>query len=467
MANRFPLIIDTADGNKIKELPIGDNLNFDGAGIVNLSSVSITGSISGGSLSSNTTLSVTGNGTVGGTLGVTGNSTFGGTLSVTGNVTASSDIAVTGNVSAATITLGGSNLQLPVQSDWAENNNASLAFIRNKPTSFAPDNLGDIGDVFVDSATVNQVLTYDGFSWTAQDPAGGIGLNNLSVVQNPAGGSGSLVYNNSNGVFTFTPAAVPTAVSQLTNDSGFTTLAEVDSQNYLQTGDVLSSGRITRGVANNQVTLGFDETGLLLTVAVSGNIGGQGTPGSPIILNENISLGVVNATSTVTASTFKDITVDNISLATALTSTSGNITLTNGNITSTNGNISSNFIDANEFRGPTLSNTGGNITLAADNIVLNTRPSIRMGVNPTLPASGNPGDLWHTGTTLATWVQDRGDETPGWISLGGNRAPTGIAVPAFTNATRPSAAIPGQLILNLETSKVQVSAGGNWIDIGP
>ena len=461
MANRFPLIIDTADGNKIKELPVGDNLNFDGAGIVNLSSLSVTGSINSGSLSSGTTLSVTGNSTVGGTLNVTGTSTL------TGNVTASGDLEVTGNLSAATITLDGSNLEPPVQSDWAETNNASLAFIRNKPTSFAPDNLGDIGDVFVDSATVGQVLTYDGFSWTSQNPAGGIGLNDLSVVQNPASGSGSLIYNNGNGVFTFTPGAIPTAVSQLTNDSGYVTLATVESQNYLQTGDVLSSGRITRGVANNQVTLGFDESDLLLTVAVSGNLSGDGTGDDPIVLNDSISLGVINATSTITASTFKDIEVDNIDLATSLTSTGGDITLTNGDITVTNGTISSNFIDANEVRGPTISNTGGNITLAADNIVLNTRPSIRMGVNSTLPASGNPGDLWHTGTTLATWVQDRGDETPGWISLGGNFAPTGLAVPIFNNSNRPSATIAGQLILNTDTSTVQISTGASWVSIGP
>ena len=28
MANRFPLILDTADSNKIKELPSGDNLDL-------------------------------------------------------------------------------------------------------------------------------------------------------------------------------------------------------------------------------------------------------------------------------------------------------------------------------------------------------------------------------------------------------------------------------------------------------
>lgn len=455
MANRFPLIIDTDDGNKIKELPIGDNLNLDGAGITNLSSLSVSGSIGAGSLTSGSTLDVTGAGSIGGT------------LSVTGNVSASSNVTVTGNVSAATITLGGSPLQLPVQSDWTEADSNSLAFIKNKPGSFAPDNLNDIGDVFVSGATLGQVLTFDGNNWYSDDPAGGINLGDLSVIQNPASGSGSLVYNELTGVFTFTPPVIPTNVSQLVNDSGYTTLAEVDGQNYLQTGDVLNSGRITRSVASNQVTLGFDDTGLLTAVSTSGNISGDGTGANPVVLADNITLGVVNATSTSTASTFKDITVDNITLSSDITSTNGNITLTNGDITATNGTIDGNVVSAGEFRGPAFSNLGGDITFSADHIILSTAPSIRMGVNPTLPAIGASGDLWHTGTTLATWVNDRGDGSAGWISLGGNYAPTGLAVPRFFNATRPSPTIAGQLILNIDTVRVQVSTGTAWLDVGP
>lgn len=39
MANRIPLIIDIDDGNKLKELPIGDNLNLQGSAIVNANSI--------------------------------------------------------------------------------------------------------------------------------------------------------------------------------------------------------------------------------------------------------------------------------------------------------------------------------------------------------------------------------------------------------------------------------------------
>lgn len=40
MANRFPIIVDTADNNKLKELPSGDNLNLSGSGIVNATTIS-------------------------------------------------------------------------------------------------------------------------------------------------------------------------------------------------------------------------------------------------------------------------------------------------------------------------------------------------------------------------------------------------------------------------------------------
>jgi hypothetical protein len=45
MTNRFPLIIDTQDGNKIKELPDGDNLNLQGSSILNVENIQSTGTI--------------------------------------------------------------------------------------------------------------------------------------------------------------------------------------------------------------------------------------------------------------------------------------------------------------------------------------------------------------------------------------------------------------------------------------
>jgi len=46
MADRYPLIFDSGD-NKFKELPTGDNLNLQGNSIINASSISSTGFITG------------------------------------------------------------------------------------------------------------------------------------------------------------------------------------------------------------------------------------------------------------------------------------------------------------------------------------------------------------------------------------------------------------------------------------
>ena len=43
MANRIPLIVDRDDSNKLKELPIGDNLDLTGSGITGAGNISATG----------------------------------------------------------------------------------------------------------------------------------------------------------------------------------------------------------------------------------------------------------------------------------------------------------------------------------------------------------------------------------------------------------------------------------------
>ena len=45
MANKFPLVFDTTDGNRIKELPSGDNLNLQGSSIVDVINVTASGTI--------------------------------------------------------------------------------------------------------------------------------------------------------------------------------------------------------------------------------------------------------------------------------------------------------------------------------------------------------------------------------------------------------------------------------------
>lgn len=462
MANRFPLIVDVDDANKIKELPTGDNLDLADAGIVNLQSLTLVGALSAGSISSSSTLSVTGNTSIGGTLGVLGVSNFTGDVTVTGNITVT-------NIDADTATLGGSTLQAPVQSNWTESNPSSLAFILNKPTSFAPDSLDDIGDVFVSGATLGQVLTYDGSSWYAANSAGGIALTDLSVVQNPASGSGSLVYNNSTGVFTFTPPVIPTALSELTNDTNFTTLAAVDAQNYMIPSDVLNSGRITRSATAEQVTLGFDDTGLYTTITTGAGLIGVGTIASPLDLAATISVNVINAVDGTTASTFKDITADNVDFGIGLTTTNGNITNTNGNITATNGNVTGNrLIATTEVQTSTVINAGNTITLNGSKIQIQNN-HFGIGFSATLPSSPSVGDIAHQGNGVQTYVSDiDGAGTPGWIGLGGTiNFGRGLQLPVYAGGARPSSPRIGEAIWDDDVPNLKIWDGAAWLNIGP
>tara|TARA_B100000427_G_scaffold230707_1_gene193861 strand:+ start:12345 stop:17285 length:4941 start_codon:yes stop_codon:yes gene_type:complete len=92
-------------------------------------------------------------------------------------------------------------------------------------------NLNDIKDVNVGLAqnrTANTYLRWTGAQFdlaSVSSSGGGIALTDISVASpHPAAsGNGDLSYNASNGEFTYTPANVPTNVSQLTNDSGFVT----------------------------------------------------------------------------------------------------------------------------------------------------------------------------------------------------------------------------------------------------
>jgi len=99
-------------------------------------------------------------------------------------------------------------------------------------------NLNDITDVTITSPSTNQVLKYNGSVWVNDsDTDTGIQYTDLSVSTATAG-SPSLAYNNTNGVFTYTPPDLSSFItasstdtltnksgniSQWTNDSGYLT----------------------------------------------------------------------------------------------------------------------------------------------------------------------------------------------------------------------------------------------------
>lgn len=89
-------------------------------------------------------------------------------------------------------------------------------------------NLDGLSDVSTSGVTSGQVLKYNGTSWApAADASGssGIALSDISVgADATASGDGGLAYNNSTGVFTYTPPVIASEVP-LPNDQIFTVTA--------------------------------------------------------------------------------------------------------------------------------------------------------------------------------------------------------------------------------------------------
>lgn len=119
-------------------------------------------------------------------------------------------------------------------------------------TSSVPTNLQDLADVDAGTPTIGQIIKWDGNSWalSTDQTAAGIALTDLSVTT-IASGATSLAYDNSTGVFTFTPPDLTSyltsvAINDLTDVN--TTGAEVGSVlKYNGTGWVIGTDNNTGG----------------------------------------------------------------------------------------------------------------------------------------------------------------------------------------------------------------------------
>ena len=123
-------------------------------------------------------------------------------------------------------------------------------------------NLDDLADVNITNVQNGQVIKWDAGAgeWiNATDLEGsggaGIALTDLSVTQNSPSGTGTLVYNDLNGVFTYTPPALP----------DITNIALDDLVNVDAVGDV----------ANNTYVLKSDGDGSFSLAAQTGGGGGN------------------------------------------------------------------------------------------------------------------------------------------------------------------------------------------------
>ena len=457
MANRFPLVVDTSDGNKLKEIPVGDSLDLTNSGIANLTDLSVAGALSSSTLST------------------TGNVSLGGTLNVTGATTLSS-------LATVSMTLNGATMAVPVQSNWTETDVASLAYIQNKPTSFTPSSINDIPDVDTVGANNGDILIYDGFQWQAEENTGGLDGPNIkllfSATTNTPSGVGSLTYNNSSGNFSYTP---PNAVrpgdnlSVLVNDSNFIDATYLSTNDFTQATDILGFGRITSTVVSGQAQLTFDESGLLTVESDTlATVVARGASTA-----DSIEADAFNQAPTSTSTnTLKDVSIETLAILTSITSTNGTLTYTNGNITATNGNItaggnlSGNEISATtDISTPKLKNSSGTLQLEANS---SNAVEITNGVlnfTGVIPGSPSPGDLWATDLGVYFRLTDDGSGggTDKTIILGGPGTSVaggpGMIIPQFEQADAPSSPSEGEMYFDLSSTKARMWDGSQWNDL--
>ncbi len=211
-----------------------------------------------------------------------------GSINITGAVTASA------NVTGAYIIGNGSQLTGVVASSVAAANVSGLA---NIATTGAYADLS--GTPTIPSATSN--LTND---------SGFIDLANLSVTTNAASGDGSLSYDNSTGVFTFTPADagladygdanVATFLGSNFGSNTIVTTGNITANNFIGevTGNVSGSAATatsattatTAGTVTTAAQPNITSVGTLTSVTVTGNVsGGNVLASANVIATGNVS----------------------------------------------------------------------------------------------------------------------------------------------------------------------------------
>jgi len=154
----------------------------------------------------------------------------------------------------------------------------SWSDVTSKPTILTT--LNSLDDVTTVGATDGQVLKYNA-SLSIWQPAAdlvgsggsGIGLTDLSASNASASGGGSLSYNNTSGVFTFTP---PNLTSYVTNSSLSSTLLTYATQTYVTSqGYITSSGNAATatklGTARAINGINFDGSAAITITAVNPN----------------------------------------------------------------------------------------------------------------------------------------------------------------------------------------------------
>jgi len=141
--------------------------------------------------------------------------------------------------------------------------------------------LNDVSDVVITSLSSGQILKYNGTNWVNDADAGGIALTDLSVTTNTAG-TAALSYNNTSGVFSYTP---PDLSSYLTSYTETDTLDSVTGRGATTTNAVTVGNLTSTGIDDNA-------TSTAITIDSSQNVGiGTDTPGTALHIKTDDTAG--------------------------------------------------------------------------------------------------------------------------------------------------------------------------------
>ena len=321
----------TNNANVGGNLTIGGNIDITG----NISSLNVTGNITGGNLLTPGLISATGNvsggnittaGQVTATGNVTGNALNGNTLSLTGNVT--SALNVTGNIA------GG---------------NVSSTGVVSATGNVSGGNIATAGQVTATGNVAGGNLITSGIvSATGNITSGNVISNGIVSATGNINGAGAVFSGN------------VSAQNFIGNISGNIDAGGANTNIQFNDGDILAgSAAFTFDKTSNAVTATGNITGGNLstggTVTATGNVsGGNITTG-----------GSVNATGAITSSA---------NVAGANITTGGNVVATGnvsgGNITTAGQVVATGNVSGGNVNTAVVNNAGGDITISGNNVIL-------------------------------------------------------------------------------------------------
>jgi len=289
MAVRYPLVIDTTDNNKIKELPLNDSLNLSTNSIVNAVNITASGTLTVANLVVDSN-SVSINGNPIATVALTNSYTdlsnkpslFDGQYaSLSGRPTIVSTTEDLADVSSTQATNGQALIYNSTSGVYEPGSIADAAL------DLTSQSISELADVAVISISTNQVLKWTGATFTNSNIAfseltgtpttlAGYGITDAQLAGALTDGDikGSVFADDStllvDGVNGSIPYTVidgrPTVVTDLSNDAGYVTNAQ------------LTSGTLTINVTNQGMHDGditgsvFGDNSTLLVDGVNSNI---------------------------------------------------------------------------------------------------------------------------------------------------------------------------------------------------